>query len=631
MSVAEHFDVVIIGAGHAGVEAAFAAARLGASVGLVTLSIEAVARMSCNPCIGGMAKGHLVREIDALGGKMGRAADLTGLQFRRLGTKKGAAVQSRRCQSDMAAYSQLMREWVEREPGIHLRQDSITELLADGRKIVGCRGLSGREYLAKATILTAGTFLGGLMHIGLTHFAGGRMGEPPANALSENLRSLGLELARLKTGTPPRIDGTTIDYSSLQEQPGDKRPAFFSHDTHDLDVDQVPCHITWTNEATHEAIRRGLDRSPLFTGKIQGVGTRYCPSVEDKVVRFPERASHQVFLEPVGRHTTEVYPNGISTSLPFDIQVEMVRSLPGLERAEIVRPGYAIEYDYVNPINLRATLEVKSLDNLFFAGQVNGTSGYEEAAAQGLIAGVNAVHKVRGLEPFVLRRDQAMIGVLIDDLVTKGVDEPYRMFTSRAEYRLLLREDNADLRLTPLGDAIGLVPEARAKATAAKERAITNENSRLAALFVTPTPAVLDFLAACGSAPIHNKTSLAELLRRAELSHEALGPIDPEGAAVDAQVREQVEIQIRYHSYLERQALAADRLREAEELVLPDDLPYDAMPGLSREVASKLDAVRPRTIGQAGRIPGVTPAALQVLLVHLHRREAEAGVDHSEK
>jgi tRNA uridine 5-carboxymethylaminomethyl modification enzyme len=627
----ESFDIVVIGAGHAGVEAAFAAARLGARVSLVTLSVESVGRMSCNPCIGGMAKGHLVREIDALGGIMGKAADATAIQYRRLGTKKGHAVRSRRCQSDMAEYSRYLQLFVARHPKIHLRQDSIERLLVENGQVRGCLGRSGRRYLAGATIITAGTFLQGLMHIGLTHFSGGRLGEPPSNELSDHLRELGLPLGRLKTGTPARLDAATIDFAGLEEQPGDAKPSFFSFETTNLEVDQVPCHITATNEKTHDAIRRGLDRSPLYTGKIQGVGARYCPSVEDKIVRFPDKTSHHIFLEPTGRDRTEIYPNGISTSLPLDIQIDMIHSIPGLERAEVVRPGYAIEYDFHDPIHLDASLAVPALPGLFLAGQVNGTSGYEEAAAQGLMAGVNAVLRLRGQGPFILRRDEAMIGVLIDDLVTKGVDEPYRMFTSRAEYRLLLREDNADLRLTPRGAELGLVSDARAAAAAAKARDIEAETARLCRTTVTPTPSVLDFLQSQGSQPIPNKSSLAELLRRPELSYAGLAPLDPQRPPVDSEVVEQIEIQLQYAGYIRRQTEAADRLRESENIDLPSDIPYFDLAGFSNEVASKLDATRPRTIGQAGRIPGVTPAALQILLVHLHRRSAQEAADHSEK
>ncbi len=618
----EHFDVLVIGAGHAGVEAAHAAARLGVRVGLVTLSVESIARMSCNPCIGGMAKGHLVREIDALGGVMAKAADATGIQFRRLGSKKGAAVRSRRCQSDMAEYGRWMRELLERDPRVNLRQDSIVRLLVGGRTVVGAAGLSGRRYVAKATVLTTGTFLRGLLHIGLTNFAGGRLGEPPSNSLSEHLAALGLPLGRLKTGTPARLDGNTIDYTGLEIQRGDELPFFFSFDTPRRPVEQIPCHITYTNEKTHEIIRQALDRSPLYTGVIKSVGARYCPSIEDKVVRFADRASHQIFLEPEGRATTEVYPNGISTSLPFDVQAAMIRTLPGLESAEIVRPGYAIEYDYLNPRNLQPSLEVKSLENLFFAGQINGTSGYEEAAAQGLVAGTNAVHKILRRDPLVLRRDQAMIGVLIDDLTTKGSEEPYRMFTSRAEYRLLLREDNADLRLTPLAASLGLVDDERARRVAEKRLTIDRELARLQAVSATPTATVLDFLAARGSTPIRNRISLAELLRRAELSYDDLAPLDPQRASLEPEIVEEIEIQIRYRGYLDRQEINARRLDESEMISLGDDIPYADLPGLSAEAAAKLAAVKPRTLGQAGRIPGITPAALQVLMVYLHRRHA---------
>lgn len=631
----EQFDVLVIGAGHAGVEAAYAAARMGARVGLVTLSIEAVARMSCNPAIGGMAKGHLVREIDAMGGIIGVMADATALQFRRLGTKKGAAVQSRRCQSDMNEYSRRMRLFVECQANIRLRQDSIERFIMDGRRVLGGQGLSGRRYLAKATVLTAGTFLRGLMHIGLTHFPGGRLGDPPSNSLSDQLLELGLPLGRLKTGTPARLDGRTIDYGSLEKQPGDEKPAFFSFMTEPHPVEQIPCYITHTTPATHQIIAGGLARSPLFSGKIKGIGARYCPSIEDKTVRFAERTSHQIFLEPIGREAIEVYPNGISTSLPLDVQVAMIHTIPGLEQAEIVRPGYAIEYDYLNPIHLRPSLEVKELENLFFAGQVNGTSGYEEAAAQGLIAAINAVQKVRGHEPLVLRRDQAMIGVLIDDLVTKGADEPFRMFTSRAEFRLLLREDNADLRLTEPADALGLVDAERARRTSGKKTAIAAEEKRLQETTVTPNQGIQDFLREKGSAPLHNKASLAELLRREELSWEDLAPLDPHRRPLPEEVIEQIVIGIRYAGYIERQNDSARRLAEAEEVTLDPEMSYTNLPGLSKELAAKLSQVKPRTLGQAGRIPGVTPAALQILMVYQHRQRQEKNLpepsDSSEK
>ncbi len=579
--------------------------------------------MSCNPAIGGMAKGHLVREIDALGGVMGKVADATGIQFRRLGTKKGAAVRSRRCQSDMAQYSRMMKAVVEADPRIHLRQDRIDRLLVDDHRVIGGQGLSGRRFLATSTVLTAGTFLRGLLHVGLTHFEGGRLGDPASNQLSQHLLELGIELGRLKTGTCPRLDAKTIDFQGLEVQPGDAVPSFFSFETEPHLVDQLPCHITHTGEATHEEIRRGLERSPLYTGKIKGIGPRYCPSIEDKVVRFPDRTSHQIFLEPQGRDTAEVYANGISTSLPLDVQIGLVHSIPGLERAEIMRPGYAVEYDYQDPVHLLPSLESKRLENLFFAGQVNGTSGYEEAAAQGLVAGVNAVHKMRGLAPLVLRRDQAMIGVLIDDLVTKGTRDPYRMFTSRAEFRLLLREDNADLRLTPLAEGLGLVAPERAARVAAKADAVARENDRLENTFVTPVAGVLDWLRDHGSAPIHNKTSLADLMRRAELNYEKLAPLDEQRHPLPADVVEQVEIQILYRGYLERQTADAQRLHEADAIVLPEGMVYSGIAGLSTEVADKLARVRPQTLGQAARIPGVTPAAIQVLMIHLHRKNAD--------
>ena len=618
------FDVIVIGGGHAGTEAALASARMGARTLLLTHNVETLGQMSCNPAIGGIGKGHLVREIDALGGLMARATDQAGIQFRTLNASKGPAVRATRAQADRALYKAAVRSVLEHQSNLTIFQQAVDDLIVENGHVSGAVTQMGLKFRARTVVLTVGTFLGGKIHIGLQSHEGGRAGDPPSNALARRLRELPLNVGRLKTGTPPRIDGKTLDFSVMQEQPGDTPTPVFSFMGSGADHPrQVSCFITHTNAGTHDIIRAGLDRSPMYTGVIEGVGPRYCPSVEDKVMRFADKQSHQIFVEPEGLSTTEIYPNGISTSLPFDVQFALVRSIKGFEKAHITRPGYAIEYDYFDPRDLKASLEIKYIPGLFFAGQINGTTGYEEAAAQGLIAGLNAARYVREQEAWCPRRDEAYAGVLIDDLITRGTSEPYRMFTSRAEHRLLLREDNADLRLTAKGRELGLVDDAQWQAFEIKRESVELETQRLRDTWVRP--AVVpeqDVLRVLGQ-PLAREYTLMDLLRRPDVDYAKLMSLPGVGAAVtDPAVAEQVEIQAKYAGYIDRQQSEIERQRRYEDLRLPAELDYSTVRGLSAEVLQKFSNQRPETLGQAARIPGVTPAAISLLLIHLKKSSA---------
>ena len=618
-TVPETFDIIVVGAGHAGCEAAMAAAHMGMQTLLLTINADRIGHLSCNPAIGGLAKGHMVKEIDALGGMMGKWADQAGIQFRILNTRKGPAVRSSRAQIDRAEYLKVVQRDIFTCPNLFVRQETAASLTVENGRITGVVTTLGETIPCRAALLTTGTFLQGLIHVGLKNFSGGRYGDPASQGLSPRLKELGLELGRLKTGTVPRLLKPSVDYSVMEEQPGDNPPRPFSFDSPGIGLPQLPCFVTWTTERTHEIIRSGFDRSPMFTGVIKGTGARYCPSIEDKIARFPDKDRHQIFVEPEGLTSFEVYPNGIPTSLPLDVQKALVASIPGLEKAQIIRPGYAIEYDFVPPTQLRPTLETKAVRGLYLAGQINGTSGYEEAAGQGLWAAINAVRALRGEPEFILTRSQAYIAVLVDDLVTKGTQEPYRMFTSRAEHRLLLREDNADGRLTPLGREIGLVDDSRWKRFTAKQAALQEIMAGLESIRVRPDAATKDAVEAMGGTIPQKAVSLKELLRQPELSIGSLAPLWPELANFDAEALEEAEIQAKYEGYLQRQQDLVDRFEKMERTALPEDMVYTGIPGLSREVVEKLTRIQPRTLGQAGRISGITPAALSCLEIQLKK------------
>ncbi|MFG1496007.1 tRNA uridine-5-carboxymethylaminomethyl(34) synthesis enzyme MnmG [Saccharospirillum sp. HFRX-1] len=621
MDFPKRYQVVVIGGGHAGTEAALAAARTGAQTLLLTHNIETVGVMSCNPAIGGIGKSHLVKEIDALGGAMARATDRAGIQFRMLNSRKGPAVRATRAQADRALYRAAIRDIVENQPNLEIFQQGADDLLIENDRVTGVVTQTGIRILADTVVLTAGTFLGGKIHVGMQNYAGGRMGDAPSNSLSARLRELPLRVGRLKTGTPARIDGRSLDYSKMTVQPGDAPLPVMSYmGSVEEHPEQVNCWIAHTTEQTHDIIRANLDQSPMFAGEIEGIGPRYCPSIEDKVTRFADKTSHQVFVEPEGLSTFEVYPNGISTSLPFDVQVDFIRTIQGFENAHITRPGYAIEYDYFDPRDLRHTLETRYIENLYFAGQINGTTGYEEAGAQGLLAGLNAARRALGEDGWYPRRDEAYLGVLVDDLITLGTQEPYRMFTSRAEYRLLLREDNADARLTETGRKLGLVDDQRWAAFSTKQDAIAIENERLKSTWVQPGSAQAQQLAERLDQPLSRETTLRDLLKRPQLNYHDIEALVPSEATLSDAIRQQVEISAKYEGYIQRQQDEIETLRRHENMALPDDFDYSRVGGLSNEVKQKLEQSRPETLAQAARISGVTPAAVSVLLIHLKKR-----------
>ncbi len=628
-SYSNTYDVIVVGAGHAGCEAALAAARMGHHTLVITVNVDHIGEMSCNPAVGGLAKGHLVREIDALGGEMAKNIDATGIQFRRLNTKKGPAVQSSRAQADKEQYRLRMKGVLERQENLDVKQAMIDALIVEDGTVKGVITSIEERFFGKTVILTTGTFLKGLIHIGLRSFPAGRMGDPASNKLSDHLRALGLRIGRLKTGTTPRLDGCTIDFSRLTPQHGDDPPIPFSFETESISQEQVPCYITYTNTRTHELIKTGLDRSPLFTGVIKGTGARYCPSIEDKVVRFADKPRHQIFLEPMGLGTTEIYPNGVSTSLPADVQLKMLRSIEGLEQVEIVRPGYAIEYDYVDPVQVKPNLECKTIQGLFLAGQINGTSGYEEAAGQGLMAGINAVRHVRGDSPIILGRDQAYIGVMIDDLVTKGTREPYRMFTSRAEYRLLLREDNADLRLREIGHEMGLVSGAVYEQFKHKRESIKTILTLLSDVRLNPKPEVKQTLEGLGLGSINQPVTLKDLLKRPEAEFKDIAQLDSRLSSFDREAGEQATILVKYDGYIRRQTEQVERVTYLEGTKIPEGIAYKAIPGLSNEVKEKLSNIRPISLGQASRISGITPAAVTIIQIYLKKWEQDAKHRHT--
>ncbi|MGI0118604.1 tRNA uridine-5-carboxymethylaminomethyl(34) synthesis enzyme MnmG [Zooshikella sp. RANM57] len=621
MDFPTRYDVIVVGGGHAGTEAALAAARMGVKTLLLTHNIETLGQMSCNPAIGGIGKSHLVKEVDALGGAMAQATDRAGIQFRILNSRKGPAVRATRAQADRILYKAAIRHMLENQPNLDIFQQAVDDLIVHQEKVEGVITQMGLKFYAPSVVITAGTFLGGVIHIGLENHSGGRAGDQPSIALAKRLRALPFRVERLKTGTPPRIDARSVDFSVMTPQPGDTPLPVMSFLGNVTDhPQQVNCFIAHTNEQTHEIIRSGLDRSPMYTGVIEGIGPRYCPSIEDKIMRFADKSSHQVFVEPEGLTTHELYPNGISTSLPFDVQLALVRSIKGFENAHITRPGYAIEYDFFDPRDLQSSLETKFIQGLFFAGQINGTTGYEEAAAQGLLAGLNAARRAQEKEAWCPRRDEAYIGVLVDDLITHGTREPYRMFTSRAEYRLILREDNADLRLTEKGRELGLVDDHRWEVFSAKQEAIAKEQERLKTSWVQPGSVVAEQLNKIITSPITHEYNLLELLRRPEVSYEQIAGLVGEPVSSDGQVAEQVEIQVKYEGYIARQENEITKLRRHEETRLPADLDYDNISGLSNEIKQKLITHKPETLGQASRISGVTPAAVSLLIVHLKKR-----------